>query len=290
MFAIKAEVSDAGVKTFAFPAQKTMYGGKLIAKGDEIFVFASENEGGPGLIASGVVTSAEAVARKPGVARQTPRVSIAVRRTARTKRRLGRSELRPFSRLEGRTTGDGTELQVLSPGDEQDRRDLGGNGGVSARVFLTRRPIGRVGGCVRKPNASDSRFVASRERPRMGRASAHRRNRAGTDQAPPGGVGGVLVRAAAQEKSSGNYRAEKEDCFHGRVPFCGSGQHAVLPVISLPGTSPESNHKQLKASALAAGRDSKARRRCREGMSMVTKTMPIYPLRQRIATSSALTR
>ena len=34
--------------TFAFTAQKTMYGGKLIAEGDEVFVFASENEGGQG--------------------------------------------------------------------------------------------------------------------------------------------------------------------------------------------------------------------------------------------------
>ena len=47
MFAIKAAVSDPRAKTFAFSAQKTMYGGKHIAKGDMIFVFASENEGGP---------------------------------------------------------------------------------------------------------------------------------------------------------------------------------------------------------------------------------------------------
>ena len=47
MFAIKAEVSDPQVKKFTFTAQKTMYGGKHIAKGDKIFVFASENEGGP---------------------------------------------------------------------------------------------------------------------------------------------------------------------------------------------------------------------------------------------------
>jgi hypothetical protein len=97
MFAIKAEVSDPLAETFTFDAQKTMYGGKHIAGGDTIFVFASENEGGPGLIASGVVTSAEAIAKKRGIARQTPRVSIAVRRTALAKRRLGRTELRPFS-------------------------------------------------------------------------------------------------------------------------------------------------------------------------------------------------
>jgi len=97
MFAIKAEVSDPRAETFAFTAQKTMYGGKHIAKGGTIFVFASENEGGAGLIASGIVTSAKAIARKRGIARQTPRVSITVRRTALAKRRLGRSELKLFS-------------------------------------------------------------------------------------------------------------------------------------------------------------------------------------------------
>jgi hypothetical protein len=97
MFAIKAEVSDPRAKMFAFVAQKTMYGGKYIAKDDTIFVFASENEGGPGLIASGVVTSAKAIAKKRGIARQTPRVSVTVRRTTLAKRSLGRSELKLFS-------------------------------------------------------------------------------------------------------------------------------------------------------------------------------------------------
>jgi hypothetical protein len=96
-FAIKAEVRDPRAATFAFTAQKTMYGGKLIAEGDTIFVLASENEDGQGLVARGVVTSAEAVAKKPGIARQTPRVSLTVRRTALAKRPLGRAELRPFS-------------------------------------------------------------------------------------------------------------------------------------------------------------------------------------------------
>src|SRR6266702_6353320 len=97
MFAIKAAVSDPRVETFVFSAQKTMYGGKRIAKGDRIFVFASENEGGPGLIASGVVISAEAIAKKREIARQTPRVSITIRRTALAKGRLGRRELKLFS-------------------------------------------------------------------------------------------------------------------------------------------------------------------------------------------------
>jgi hypothetical protein len=93
-FAIKAEIADPRAKTFAFIAQKTMYGGKLIAEGDTIFLFASENEGGQGLIARGVVTCAAAVAKKRGVARQTPRVSVSIRRTALARRPLGRSELK----------------------------------------------------------------------------------------------------------------------------------------------------------------------------------------------------
>ena len=96
-FAIKAEVSNPRAETFAFKAQKTMYGGKHIAKGNTVFIFASENEGGQGLISRGDVISAEAVPKKPGILRQTPRVSINVRRTALAKRRLGRSELKPFS-------------------------------------------------------------------------------------------------------------------------------------------------------------------------------------------------
>jgi len=74
-----------------------MYGGKHIAKGDTVFVFASENEGGQGLIARGIVTSVEAIAKKPGVPRQTPRVSISIRRTALAKRTLGRSDLKQFT-------------------------------------------------------------------------------------------------------------------------------------------------------------------------------------------------
>jgi hypothetical protein len=95
-FAIKAEVSDPQAQTFVFSAQKTMYGGKHIAEGDPVFVFASENEGGQGLVVRGVVMSAEAIAKKRGVARQTPRVSVTIRRAALAKRRLGRSELKEF--------------------------------------------------------------------------------------------------------------------------------------------------------------------------------------------------
>jgi len=93
-FAIKAEVADRRARIFAFVAHKTMYGGKLIAEGDTVFVFASENEGGQGLIARGIVTHAEAVRKKRGIARQTPRVSVTLKRTALAKRPMGRRELR----------------------------------------------------------------------------------------------------------------------------------------------------------------------------------------------------
>ena len=96
-FAIKAEIPDPRAKAFSLVAQKTMYGGKHIAEGDTVFVFASENEGGQGLIARGVVTSTEAIAKKRGIARQTPRVSLTIQRTALAKQRLGRSELKHFT-------------------------------------------------------------------------------------------------------------------------------------------------------------------------------------------------
>ena len=96
-FAIKAKVTNFLAETFAFNAQKTMYGGKRVAKGDPIFVLASENEGGPGLIASGIVTSSKSIPKKRGITRQTPRVSITIKRSALAKRRLGRSELKLFS-------------------------------------------------------------------------------------------------------------------------------------------------------------------------------------------------
>lgn len=62
VFAIKAPIQHPSAETFAFGAQKTT-----------------------------------AIAKKRGIARQTPRVSITVRRTALAKRRLGRSELKRFS-------------------------------------------------------------------------------------------------------------------------------------------------------------------------------------------------
>jgi hypothetical protein len=73
-----------------------MYSGKLLAEGDVAFVFASENHGGQGLIARGIVTHAEAVRKKSTIARQTPRVSVTIKRTALAKQPMGRSELKHF--------------------------------------------------------------------------------------------------------------------------------------------------------------------------------------------------
>jgi hypothetical protein len=108
VFAIKAEVVDPRARAFTFTAHKTMYGGKLIAEGDTIFIFASENEGGHGLIARGIVTHVEAIARKRGIARQTPRVSITVKRSALSRRPLGRNELKNLT--DWKDGQPGTEL------------------------------------------------------------------------------------------------------------------------------------------------------------------------------------
>ena len=73
-----------------------MSAGKRIVVGDSLFVFASENECGQGLIAYGVVTEAESTPKIPGIERQTPRVSVTVKRTVVAKRRLSRDELKAF--------------------------------------------------------------------------------------------------------------------------------------------------------------------------------------------------
>ena len=107
-YAIKAEVLDPKARTFTFTAQKTMYGGKRIAVGDVVFIFASELQGGHGLIARGIVTQSTAIPRKRGVERQTPRVSVTIRRTALAKRPMGRRELKDLQ--DWKDGKPGTEL------------------------------------------------------------------------------------------------------------------------------------------------------------------------------------
>lgn len=96
-FAAKARIPDPGTPIFELVAAKTMYGGKKVAAGDTIFVFASENDGGVGLVALGIVTASTPIAKIDGVARQTPLISVQVERTALATRSLGRSELKSFT-------------------------------------------------------------------------------------------------------------------------------------------------------------------------------------------------
>ena len=84
-YVIKAAIQDLNAACYAFAAQKTMYGGKLIAAGDVIFLFASENEGGRGLFARGINTSASNTPKNPDLERQTPRVSIKINQLEKPK-------------------------------------------------------------------------------------------------------------------------------------------------------------------------------------------------------------
>lgn len=96
-YAIKTALDDPAAAVFELRAQKTMYGGKHIAAGDTVYVFHSENGGGTGLVARGIVAAAEPVPPRPAVERQTPRVHVTVRCTARARRPLGRRELKPHA-------------------------------------------------------------------------------------------------------------------------------------------------------------------------------------------------
>ena len=68
--------------------EKTMWRGKDVRAGDEVFIFAAEHNGGRGLYARGVVTEA---VRGVG-----SRVSLTVKRTGTATGPLGRAELRRF--------------------------------------------------------------------------------------------------------------------------------------------------------------------------------------------------
>ncbi len=109
LYAIKAAAVDAAADVWTFGAQKTMYGGKRVRPGDHIAVFDSENEGGLGLVARGVVVNVEACPKRPGIERQTPRVTLTIESKGRAIRRLGRAELKALS-LSGR--GDSPEAEL----------------------------------------------------------------------------------------------------------------------------------------------------------------------------------
>jgi hypothetical protein len=106
-FIIKTPVVNPRAKYFLFKAQKVMYGGKLIAPGDEIFIFDSENEGGRGLCAKGKVIFAKIAKKKPLLKiRTTPRVTVKIQSKGTPKRRFGREELKPYR------TANNTETQT----------------------------------------------------------------------------------------------------------------------------------------------------------------------------------
>lgn len=89
-FVVKAAPRPEGADRLEFH-EKTMWRGKDVCAGDEVFVFAAEHNGGHGLYARGVVTEA--------VRGEGSRVSLTVNRTGTANRSLGRAELRPFRDL-----------------------------------------------------------------------------------------------------------------------------------------------------------------------------------------------
>ena len=98
-YVVKAPPRPEGGEQLTFD-EKSMWRGKRIRAGDQVFLFAAEHHGGRGLYARGVVIEA---VRGAG-----SRVSLSVRRTGAAARPLGRAELRAFrGRPDG---GPGTEL------------------------------------------------------------------------------------------------------------------------------------------------------------------------------------
>jgi hypothetical protein len=100
-----------------------MYGGKHISKGDVVFVFASENEGGPGLIASGMVTARsrapESRARSANTSREHHRQAYRAREAP-----PGRAGLKPFSNWSDGRPETELNFKFYRHGDGQDRRHL----------------------------------------------------------------------------------------------------------------------------------------------------------------------
>ncbi len=85
-FVVKAAPQPVGADWLKFD-EKTMWRGKDVRAGDEVFIFAAEHNGGHGLYARGVVTEA---VRGVG-----SRVSLTVQRTRAATWPRGRGEQRP---------------------------------------------------------------------------------------------------------------------------------------------------------------------------------------------------
>ncbi len=89
-FVVKAAPRPEGADWLEFD-EKTMWRGKDVQAGDQVFIFAAEHNGGHGLYAQGVVIEA---VRGAG-----SRVSLKVKRMGNAIRPLGRAELRSFRDL-----------------------------------------------------------------------------------------------------------------------------------------------------------------------------------------------
>jgi hypothetical protein len=95
-YVLRVVAFDATAPRIVLDAQKTMYGGKDVAPGDTVYVFVNETGGGARLVGRYTVMSAAPTPRRCGIARQTPRVDLTLRRTARATRALGRDEVNAF--------------------------------------------------------------------------------------------------------------------------------------------------------------------------------------------------
>lgn len=93
---IKADMVTPLPATVTFTAQKTMYDGKNVSAGEEVFLFSGTKAGATGLVARGTVVTISPVPRDTQAKRTTPRVTLSVRVEALASRPLGRAELKSF--------------------------------------------------------------------------------------------------------------------------------------------------------------------------------------------------
>lgn len=93
---IKADMLTPLPATVTFTAQKTMYDGKNVSGGEEVFLFAGGKAGATGLVARGTVMTVSPVPRDAKAERTTPRLTLSIRVEALAKRPLDRAELKGF--------------------------------------------------------------------------------------------------------------------------------------------------------------------------------------------------
>lgn len=95
-YAIKAPLAAALPRKITFRAQKSMYGGRRIQSGDVVFLFQGVPDAQRGLRARGVVADVNAIPRRTGVLRETPRVTVVVTEVSAVRQALARDAVRSF--------------------------------------------------------------------------------------------------------------------------------------------------------------------------------------------------